>query len=155
MWFSVEVSAAKLSIQVIVFVVLGALGGDLEGHALVRQLIHPDTGETEAAPASAPPFSPVVAAAVVCPPNSQPELTKLSNAVSLSKTKITLNFFTPKPRPAWSSTTFMNVSVLLLLFTAMPSPLPDPSMKIFKPVLLNTAYPAAPWTAPWAFGSAL
>src|SRR5271166_1557893 len=44
MWFSVEVSAAKLSIQVIVFVVLGALGGDLERHALVRQLIHPDTG---------------------------------------------------------------------------------------------------------------
>src|SRR5271165_3545851 len=44
MWFSVEVSAAKLSIQVIVFVVLGALGGDLERHALVRHLIHPDTG---------------------------------------------------------------------------------------------------------------
>ena len=35
----------------------------------------------------APPFSPVVAAAVVCPPNSQPELTKVLNAVSLSKTK--------------------------------------------------------------------
>src|SRR4029079_14271466 len=64
-------------------------------------------GETDAAPRSDPPPSPVFAAAVVCPPNSQPLFINLSSASLFSNTKMVLNFFTPIPRPAWISRIFM------------------------------------------------
>ena len=49
----------------------------------------------------------------------------------------------------------MNVSFLVALLTATPFPLPEPANKIFTPVLLKTAYPAAFATAALALGSAL
>src|SRR5215475_12697038 len=90
------------SIQVVVFVVLGAGCAYVKCEALFGQLIHPDTFGDRRRSAIAPPFSPVLAAAVDCPPNSQPEFTKPLKAGSVSKTKTTRNFVTPTPSPAWT-----------------------------------------------------
>src|SRR5690349_14326392 len=76
-------------------------------------------------------------------PISQPAFTKLCSACGFSNTHTSLNFFTPKPRPACTSSIFMYVRLPVFLSTATPAPLPLPARRIFTPKLLNTAYPAA------------
>src|SRR5512139_2155440 len=77
---------------------------------------------------------------------------KLPSASCVSKSQTNLNFFTPMPRPACTSSIFMNVSFLVALLTAIPFPEPPPAKKIFIPKLLNTAYPAAFSIAPFDVG---
>ena len=96
-------------------------------------------GDTDSAPWVDAPWPSYCAAAVACPPISQPLFTNLSSAALSVNTQTSWNFLTPMPSPPCTSTIFMKVSAPVLRLTATPLPEPPPTTRILVPMLLKTA----------------
>jgi len=106
------------SIQVVILVILRAFCRELQRQPVVGELIQPDTlGDRDGACQTAPCHR---TALMQSPASQLPAgIDKAAERLLASQKARHLNFFTPMPRPACTSSIFMNVSFLVVLLTAI------------------------------------